>query len=44
MAAESLSELRSRIAQQCEELKRVHAQYLGALDAQGRRMANDLEN
>ena len=43
MAAESLSELRSRIAQQCEELKRVHAQYLGALDAQGRRMANDLE-
>ena len=34
MAATTLETLRVKIAKQCEELKQVQAQYLGALDAQ----------
>ena len=38
MAAVTLATLRDRIARQCEELKQVHAQYLGAIDTRDAQM------
>lgn len=35
MAAVTLATLREQIVKQCEEFKQLHAQYLGAIDAQG---------
>ncbi|RSX54296.1 cell division protein FtsK [Bifidobacterium goeldii] len=43
MAAVTLATLRERIAKQCEELKRVHAQYLGALESWSTREAQAQE-